>query len=70
MNCVHCHGRMKRSNAPIHIDRNGYHLSFSTVPAWVCGQCGEAYFEEHEVNAMQRAMGGLDKEARQLVGGT
>ena len=67
MNCVHCHGRMKRSSAPFHIDRNGYHLMFDTVPAWVCNQCGEAYFEEREVNAMQRVMQGLDQEARQLV---
>lgn len=33
MNCVHCHGQMKRSNAPFHIDRNGYHLLFDSVPA-------------------------------------
>ena len=67
MSCVHCHGQMKQSSAPFHIDRNGYHLLFDTVPAWVCEQCGEAYFEEREVNAMQRAIQGLDDEARQLV---
>ena len=64
MDCVHCHGQMKQSSAPFHIDRNGYHLLFDTVPAWVCEQCGEAYFEEREVNAMQRAIQGLDDEAR------
>ena len=67
MDCVHCHGQMKQSSAPFHIDRNGYHLLFDTVPAWVCEQCGEAYFEEREINAMQRAIQGLDDEARQLV---
>ena len=67
MSCVHCHGQMKQSSAPFHIDRNGYHLLFDTVPAWVCEQCGEAYFEEREINAMQRAIQGLDDEARQLV---
>ena len=36
MNCIHCHGQMKRSAAPFHVDRNGYHLVFDTVPAWVC----------------------------------
>ena len=66
MNCIHCHGQMKRSNAPFHIDRDGYHLLFNTVPAWVCDQCGEAYFEEREVNTLQRVMQGLDQEARQL----
>ena len=64
MDCVHCHGQMKQSSAPCHIDRNGYHLLFDTVPAWVCEQCGEAYFEEREVNAMQRVIRGLDPEAR------
>lgn len=67
MNCIHCHGQMKRSSAPFHIDRNGYHLVFDMVPAWVCGQCGEAYFEEREVNTMQRVIQGLDQEAWQLV---
>ena len=67
MNCIHCHGQMKRGSAPYHIDRSGYHLLFDTVPAWVCGQCGEAYFEEREVNTLQRVMQGLDQEARQLV---
>ena len=69
MNCVHCHGEMKRASAPFHIDRNGYHLMFDAVPAWTCVQCGEAYFEEHEVSAMQRAIRGLDREVRQLATG-
>ena len=48
MTCIHCHGQMKRSKAPFHVDRNGYHLVLDTVPAWVCDQCGEAYFEERK----------------------
>ena len=39
-----------------HVDRKGYHLMFDTVPAWVCEQCGEAYFEEREVTAIQSAI--------------
>ena len=70
MNCIHCHGQMKRSKAPFHVDRNGYHLVFDTVPAWVCGQCGEAYFEEREVAAIQGAIKGLDQQAQQLVADT
>ena len=67
MNCVHCHGQMIRSTAPFHIDRVGYHLSFDTILAWVCKQCGEAYFEEHEVNAIQSVVDNLDKQTRQLL---
>ena len=66
MNCIHCQGQMKQGNAPFHVDRNGYHLVFDTVPAWVCEQCGEAYFEEREVNALQSAIQELDQHAQQL----
>ena len=38
-----------------------------TVPAWVCDQCGGAYFEEREVAAIQSAIKGLDQQAQQLV---
>ena len=58
---------MKRSTAPFHVDRNGYHLVVDTVPAWVCGQCGEAYFDEREVDAIQQAIRSLDDHTRMLV---
>ena len=67
MNCVHCQGEMRRSTAPFHVDRNGYHLVLDTVPAWVCGQCGEAYFDEREVDAIQQAIRSLDDHTRKLV---
>ena len=70
MNCIYCHRQMKHSNAPFHVDRKGYHLMFDTVPAWVCDQCGEAYFEEREVTAIQSAIKGLDQQAQQLVADT
>ena len=53
--------------APFHVDRAGYHLSFDTIPAWVCNQCGEAYFEEREVNVIQAAIDSLDRQTRQLL---
>ena len=58
---------MKRSTAPFHIDRNGYHLVVDTVPAWVCEQCGEAYFDEREVDAIQQAIRSLDDHTRKLL---
>jgi YgiT-type zinc finger domain-containing protein len=58
---------MKRSTAPFHVDRNGYHLVVDSVPAWVCGQCGEAYFDEREVDAIQQAIRSLDDHTRMLV---
>ncbi len=67
MNCIHCRGQMKRSKAPFHVDRNEYHPVLDTVPAWVCDQCGEAYFEEREVNAIQAAIKGLDNRPNRLL---
>lgn len=44
---------MLRSTAPFSIDREGYHVHWDAVPAWVCEQCGEAYFEAFEVERIQ-----------------
>ena len=53
MKCMYCQAEMKRGTVPFHIDRKGIHLSLDEIPAWVCPQCGEAYFEEKEVDSMQ-----------------
>jgi YgiT-type zinc finger domain-containing protein len=67
MKCIHCQGTMKRARAPFHIDRKGYHLSLESVPAWVCGQCGEPYFEERAVRMIQRLLTLLDKQTTNLA---
>jgi YgiT-type zinc finger domain-containing protein len=58
---------MRRSTAPFNIDRNGYHVVFDSVPAWICRQCGEPYFEEREVDVIQGAIRVLDERTRTLV---
>ena len=60
MECAHCRGRMDRATAPFSVDRNGYHVHWDKVPAWVCGQCGEAQFERVEVERIQSALVALD----------
>ena len=67
MKCVHCQGEMLRGTAPFHVDRKGYHLLFDAIPAWVCTQCGEAYFEEVEVDSIQQAIRALDDQAMKLA---
>ena len=67
MKCIHCHGTMKKGTAPLHIDRRGCHLTLDNVPAWVCGQCGEAYFEETEVTAIQELIAIIDQKSQPLV---
>ena len=61
MICPLCKGEMKKGNTPIHIDRSGYHITFDNVLAWVCTQCGEPYFEEKQVDEIQKAIGEMDK---------
>jgi YgiT-type zinc finger domain-containing protein len=58
---------MRQGLAPFHVDRRGYHLSLDAVPAWICSQCGEPYFDEREVAAIQRLVGELDQQAAELV---
>jgi len=53
MKCMYCQAEMKQSTVPFRIDREGIHVSLDEVPAWVCPQCGESYFEETEVDSMQ-----------------
>ena len=67
MKCVHCQGRMERGTAPFHIDRKDYHLTLDKVPAWLWNQCGEAYFEETEVEAIQEVIRTVDREAEKVA---
>lgn len=67
MKCIHCQGTMERSTAPFHVDRNGYHLVLDKIPAWVCGQCGEVYFEESEVDSIQTIIEAVDTQVEKLA---
>ncbi len=67
MKCVHCQGEMKRDLTPFQVNRSGYHLVLDAVPAWVCTQCGEPHFEEHEVDTIQRMLQEVDEKARELA---
>ncbi len=67
MQCMHCKGELKRAAAPFSIDRKGYHIFWDAIPAWVCSQCGEPYFEKREVDLIQKALAALDRESAALV---
>jgi YgiT-type zinc finger domain-containing protein len=66
MKCVYCKGEMELKSSPFHVDRKGYHLVLDTVPAWICTQCGEAYFEESEVDVIQDILTRLDEGTQKL----
>lgn len=65
--CMYCQGEMARRSAPFHIDRKDVHVSLDKVPAWVCTQCGEAYFDEAEVDAIQEIIRAVDEQAGKLA---
>ena len=67
MKYLHCREAMMRSTAPFHVHQHGYHLALDAVPAWVLGQCSEPFFEDREVDAIQRAVRTLDEQTPQLA---
>jgi YgiT-type zinc finger domain-containing protein len=68
MECLYCKAQMRRGTATFSIDRNGYHISWDAIPAWVCDQCGESLFEASEVDRIQAALAVLDRETATLAG--
>ena len=64
MECMYCKGRMEKKTAPFSVDRNGYHIHWHALPAWVCTQCGEAYFEKEEVDTIQKVLRMIDGTIR------
>ncbi|MBN1876424.1 MAG: YgiT-type zinc finger protein [Anaerolineae bacterium] len=67
MECMYCKGKMVKGAAPFNVDRKGYHIHWEAVDAWVCTQCGEAYFEIEAVTHIQEALRILDKETDQIA---
>ena len=67
MTCMYCQGKMACGTTPFHIDRKGYHLILDTIPAWVCVQCGETYFEEATVEAIQQVIRAIDTHTERLL---
>ncbi len=67
MKCMHCQGNMTRGTAPFDIDRQDIHLRLDKVPAWVCAQCGEVYFGEGDVNAIQETIKVIERQAEILA---
>lgn len=57
---------MDKGSSPLHIDRKGCHVTLDNVPAWVCRQCGEAYFEENEVDAVQELLAVIEQKTQLL----
>ncbi len=70
MECTFCRGKMKKGKTSYVINRKGYHLVLDNVPAYICTQCGEPYFESEGVEIVQAMIRDIDQrsEALQAVG--
>jgi YgiT-type zinc finger domain-containing protein len=66
MKCMHCKGNMERGTSPFQIDKKGYHLTIEAVPAWVCEQCGEVYFEKDEIDGIQDIIKAVEDKTEKL----
>ena len=67
MKCLHCRGEMEKGTTPFHVDRKGCHVTLDNVPAWVCSQCGDPYFEEDEVDAIQELIRSIEQKTEALA---
>ncbi len=67
MRCLLCKGEMEKSTVAYTVDRKGYHLFIEKIPAYVCTQCGEKYFEEKEVDAIQNMLKVFEKKLDEVM---
>jgi len=67
MKCLFCNGEMEKAMVSYTVDRKGYHLFIEKVPAYVCSQCGEKYFEGKEVEAIQNMIKALEEKLQDVL---
>ena len=66
MECFHCKGKMKKGETSYTVNRKDYHLVLDHVPAFICEQCGEPYFEENGIELVQQIIRDIDRNSGQL----
>ena len=67
MECLYCKGQLIQKKVSYTANRKGYHLIIDDVPAWVCEQCGEAFFDEKTVAAIQDIPADVDARLEKLA---
>lgn len=67
MKCLLCKGEMEKSSVSYTLDRKGYHLFLEKIPAYVCSRCGDRYFEEKEVEAIQNMIRALEDKLKDVL---
>ena len=67
MKSMHCQGQIKKATAPFHIVRKDYHLTLNAVPAWICQQCEDVYFDDPDVDSIQEIIQADEDRTRNLT---
>jgi YgiT-type zinc finger domain-containing protein len=57
---------MKRSRTTYTFNKKGHHLVLDDIPAWICTQCGEPYFEGKKIDAIQDVLRGLEVQVSKM----
>ena len=66
MDCFYCKGKMEKGKTSYVVNRKGYHLVLDNVPAFICMQCGEPYFEPEGVELVQAMIRDIDQKTQAL----
>ncbi|RJO68592.1 MAG: type II toxin-antitoxin system MqsA family antitoxin [Myxococcales bacterium] len=67
MKCVICkHGETRPGTATLTADRGGSTLVIRNVPALICDNCGEEYFDEETTTRVLRQVEGLSEAGVQV----
>lgn len=67
MKCLMCGGDTERQLVSYTIDREGYHLYIEKIPALVCVQCREQYFEDKEVDLIQDMIKSIEEKLENIT---
>ena len=62
--CSECGGQLKKKAINQEFEREGIKVKLSGFKAWVCGQCGEIYFEPGGADIVAQAVNCLFALAR------
>lgn len=66
MKCLYCTGEMEKTKSTYTVNRNEYHLFIDKIPVYVCTHCGQRYFEEEEISAIQNMIGHLEADLHKV----
>lgn len=65
--CNVCHGHVKHTTTTYTQEYEGRLIIVENVPAWVCEQCGETYFDPEVVERIQNLIWSNTEPSRTVI---